>query len=177
MDAETLERLLMDRALGGLAPDVDALLAAYLEHDAGAAQREREFATAVQTAQEALRETAPVALPPFPAARIRGLEHARRRLVLVRNVAGIAAVLVLGIGLGAGFGGRYGAEHINAASTGTTVLSGAVAVAGTESELPGTGEFWSARRLYEQAHSEKHGDAVRVIWDSPVSSPRLETRS
>jgi hypothetical protein len=165
MEVEILERLLMDRALGGLSPDVEALLAAHLAHNAGAAGRAREFEAAAIAARQVLNSGGPLALPHFPAAQIRGLERTRRQLVLVRNVAGIAASVIVGIGLGVAF-------FRGPAARPETVPT-PIAIVATAGPAAPRGEFWSAQRLYEKSRRTEHPDAVRLIWDSAVSTPRL----
>ncbi len=165
MEADVLERLLMDRALGGLAPDVDVLLTAYLEQDGAAAARAREFETAAAAARRVFTAGDRLALPAFPAARIAGLEQTRRQLRLVRNVASLAAAVVIGIGLGVAFFRAPGVQSNVLRQPG----DGALAVAPAAPR----GEFWSAERLYEQARRTKRPDTSRLIWDSAVSAPRL----
>jgi hypothetical protein len=160
MDAEILERLLMDRALGGLAPDVEALLAAYLAQDGAAAERAREFEAAAMAARQVLRTSGPLGLPKFPAGQIRGLERTRHQLVLVRNVTGLAAAIVAGIGLGVVF--------FREPATRPGIDRPPVVAASAP-----RGEFWSAQRLYEKSRRTGSPDAVHVIWDSAVSAPRL----
>lgn len=170
MDAETLERLLMDRALGGLTADVEDLLAACLERDAEAAARAREFEAAAVAARQVLRSRAPAALPPFPAARIHKLEQARRRLAWVRSVAGVAASLIIGVGLGSWLFTSPAAVP----SDGTTpVLVRHGVGAKAPDAQPKSEGFWSVSRLVEQARRAERADSTRLIWDSPVSRPRL----
>lgn len=171
MNAETLERLLMDRALGELSPDVESLLAAYLEHDAQAAARADEFLAAAAAARQVLTKVAPAALPPYPALRLESVGRAHRRLVLVRNVAGVAAALVLGVGLGAAFVGRAGE------SAGGTHPARAVTFASAAAQPAGHEGFWSTQRLYERAREAKRPEVPRVFWDSTVERPRLEGKS
>lgn len=166
MNAETLERLLMDRALGGLSAEVDELLDAYLERDAQAAARAGEFAEAARLARHALGGAPATVLPPFPAARIEKLQQARRSLVLVRNIAGLAAALVLGIGVGAAFVKHFAAEELPSVPL---VLTHPRQTAEGDS----ADGFWSARRLYDRVRPSPRVDSVKVIWDSPVERPRL----
>ena len=174
METEILERLLMDRALGGLSPDVEALLGAYLERDAAPAARGREFELAANRTRQVLRQAQPMTLPPFPAARVQALDRGRRRLVLLRSVAGIAAALVLGVGLGAGLDQRLAAHR----TTGASALSAPVlVVARAGAEATDSAGFWSAQRLYEQARDTKGTQAAQLIWDSPVKAPRLGGKS
>jgi len=177
MDAETLERLLLDRALSGLSPDVEALLAAYLEHDAAAATRGREFTAAADWARQALQRGAPAALPAFPAAQLRSVTRVRWQLSVVRKVAGIAAALVLGVGLGAGLFPRTGEPAMVMKPSGNVEVERGMAIVSAPSGVPTLNEFWSAERLYEQAQQAKRTQSDRLIWDSPVGRPRLGGRS
>lgn len=169
MNAETLDRLLMDRALGGLPPDVEALLEAWLAQNPGQRERAGEFETAAATARAALRSELPTALPPLPQVRIAKLLEARRRIVWVRNVASLAAVLVLGVGLGAlltrGSWAPGGETNVSAGAP--------VIVAVTHPAPQSTGGFWSAARLARTAQKAQQNDNVRWIWESPARRPKL----
>jgi hypothetical protein len=108
MNRETLDRLLVDRALGALDADSCELLAAYLVHDGDAAKRAEEFALAAELARGALGAAcdSPLPdgephLPPFPAARLARVERSRRRLLIITRAASLAACLLLGIAVGA----------------------------------------------------------------------------
>ena len=177
MDVDGLERLLMDRALGGLSPDVEALLTAYLAPNTDAAARGREFDAAASAARHVLRgaETPTLlgrgqgegrlSLPAFPAAQIRSLERTRRQLLVVRNVASLAAAVIVGVGLGVAF--------FRGPATATKTIRPPVTFASTAGHATPHGEFWSAQRLYEQSRRTKHPDSTRLIWDSAISAPRL----
>ena len=77
MNPETLEALLIDRALGHLSPEVEALLAEHLATSPVAAQTAAELSEVVALASTALRRTKPklelppriVALPRWPRAK------------------------------------------------------------------------------------------------------------
>jgi anti-sigma factor RsiW len=177
MDSETLERLLMDRALGGLSPDVDSLLTTYLETDPQAAARAAEFQAAAITARMAFTQAAPSVLPPYPASQLEHLGQVRRRLVLIRNVAGLAAALVLGVGLGGAFFRHVGAQGGGAIEPAGPMLTRVFAVASATAESSGAEGMWSTQRLYERARSAKRADTARVFWDSPVEQPRFGGKS
>jgi anti-sigma factor RsiW len=174
METETLERLLMDRALGELSPDAETLLAAYLEHDAVAAARGREFELAAIRTRQVLRQAQPTTLPPFPAARMQALNRGPRRLVLLRNVAGIAAALVLGVALGAGLDRHVAAQRTAGASP---LPAPVFVIARMGAEATGSAGFWSVQRLYERARDAKRTQATQLIWDSPVEAPTLGGKS
>lgn len=167
MDGEVLDRLLMDRALGGLSPDVEVLLAAYLEQTPTAAARAGDYNAAADAARRVLRGDGPATLPPFPAVRLHRVAEARRRLRLVRHVAGLAAALVLGVGLGAGL------FRAQAPRGGTVTPVGGDRPFAAADERPATGDFWSAARLYERARHMRQTRSARWIWDSAVSRPRV----
>ena len=40
-------------------------------------------------------------------------------------------------------------------------------------EAGGSSDFWSVRRLYEQARRPKQGTTLRLTWDSPFKAPRI----
>ncbi len=77
MNTETLENLLIDRALGQLSPDVEALLTEHLAGTPGAAQAAAELREVVALATAAMHRAAPklelpprfIALPRWPRAR------------------------------------------------------------------------------------------------------------
>lgn len=168
MNTETLDRLLMDRALGALPRDADALLAAYLDHDSASATRAREFNAAATAARRLFQQPASAGLPPFPALRIHELEQARQRLRILRHVAGLAAALVVGLGLGIGFSSGRAPRAAEPTATLSHEPRWASAAA------PGRPQqgFWSTQRLYNDARDARRSDSVRVIWDSAVSLPK-----
>jgi anti-sigma factor RsiW len=92
MKPDVIERLLMDRALGRLDPDVDALLAHYLADDASAATRAQELQDVVRLATEAVRQPVLAVAPPSQIHRIVWRHCAERALAL-------AASFVIGVGI------------------------------------------------------------------------------
>jgi anti-sigma factor RsiW len=177
MDTETLDRLLMDRALGALPPDADALLAAYLGCDAAAATRAQEFDVAATAARRLFQEPVPSVLPPFPALGIHKVEQARQRVHVLRQGVGIAAALVVGIGLGVSFprGLALGPTRMQPGTSGPTESRATIA---RETALASAGEagpqfgMWSTQRYYENTRQTRPSAAVRLVWDSTVSLPR-----
>jgi hypothetical protein len=161
---ETLDRLLMDRALGALPPDVEALLDAYLEHDAAGAARAREFGAAAMAARRLLQQPLPTPLPPFPATSIRDVARAQTRVRALGHVASMAAVLVVGIGLGLVF--PHG-RTLEAPGPRFTIVAPAPVI--TAEPAPG---FWSTARLYASARRSSRTETAPVIWDSTTSLPR-----
>jgi hypothetical protein len=92
MKPDVIERLLLDRALGSLDPDVDALLADHLANDASAATQAREFQDVVHLASEAVRQPIAKVEPPNQIHRLIWRHRAEQALAL-------AASFVIGVGI------------------------------------------------------------------------------
>jgi hypothetical protein len=144
MKSDVLERLLMDRALGHLEPDVEALLADYLGDDKMAVIQHRELQNVVHLATEVVRRPAPPIELPNPIHRLMWRHRAEQALAL-------AASFVVGVGitalvLCASF--RPGNVAISSApaNVGRPVVSTArlTPVASKIESLP----FWSNQRAY-----------------------------
>ncbi len=168
MDTQTLERLLMDRALGVLPADVEALLAAYLEQEPSAAQRAGEFARAAAAARRLLHSDAPASLPPFPAVRIRHLQRTRRQLRWIRTLGGLAATVVLGVGLGVMFRDWRASPPLPAGLPGASQERQYAGAALLRSE-----GFWSVSRLHAWARRSDPSRTSNWSWKSTVSRPKL----
>lgn len=168
MNADVLDRLLMDRALGVLASDVETLLSAYLEREPEAARRAAEYATATGLAGDVLRAGAVPSLPPFPEATLRQAETVRRRLRLVRQVASLAACVLIGVGVGTWLSSDHGSAVEPGPGPRTTAI--AVADAGSSDTRAG---FWSLERLSEGVQQKKRTRSVLFQWESPIRKPNL----
>ena len=95
MKTEALENLLIDRALGQLPPEVEALLAAHLATNPGAARAAAELSEVVALAAAAMQRTKPrLELPPRVMAPPRW-PHANRVLALAASFAVGAGVAFL----------------------------------------------------------------------------------
>src|SRR5580698_1944933 len=92
MKPDVLERLLMDRALGRLEPDVEVLIADFLADDPTAVAQAQELQDAVQLATEVVRS--PVLVPEVPN-QIRRYIWRRR----AEQVLALAASFVIGVGI------------------------------------------------------------------------------
>ena len=170
MNAKTLDRLLIDRALGSLSEDVAALLTAYLEQHPEASRRGGEFEDAATAARQVLRQPSSATLPPFPTAAVQRSEQHRRRLTWARGVSGLAASLLAGVGLG---------SWLLAPSATPTSRHGpgdeprgvaAVAVAMPAAQ---SADFWSTDSLVRRARRAGHEHPVAVVWHSSVMQPNL----
>jgi anti-sigma factor RsiW len=92
MKPDVLERLLMDRALGRLEPDVEALLADFLADNPTATAQAQELQDAVHLATEVVRS--PVTVAEMPNQIHRFLWRHRAEQVLA-----LAASFVVGVGI------------------------------------------------------------------------------
>lgn len=160
----------MDRALGAVSPEVEALLSAYLMHDAKAAERSREFRKAADLARQVLRDRSIPTLPPLPVVALRQAAQTRRRLVLLRNVASLAACLLIGVGLGA-WALRETSVSMPSKSVVWPLVHDKVTIA--EADTSESAGFWSLQRLYEQARDRKRSRPLLLKWDSPARKPKL----
>lgn len=164
MDRDVLERLATDRALGALTPEVEHLLDSYLQLDASAAETAGQIGQTVGLAREALAEQPPSSMPAFPVAGFLQIERWRRRVQRFTYVAGLAACLSLGLGIG-----RLTAPapvgYVEASDAGQAVqLADASASGQVDEEAAGTGDlvrsdasdtgFWSVERLMQQREDQ-----------------------
>ena len=180
LNPETLERLLIDRALGALSPDVEALLASHLEGDRSASEDTQQLAVVVETARRALQGDAPK-LPPFPAEQLRRAQQRRRRAVVAGGGAAFVAAVAAGLVLGAMLFSRppHADAPKSAVGRPTSVVLTVDPEAGGSDESaseppPAVSDgFWSMRRWRERAASARHGETSSVRWDSPVKRPRF----
>lgn len=167
MDANVIERLLIDRSLGELSPDVEALLQAHLDSHPGDARLAKEIGDTIARAREALRGAgteATIALPPAPFA---GADFAEGRRASWRAWArrlSAAALIALAFWLGGrgtpavpqpGPNGEGNAFHEQRAP-----------------RAPASG-FWSATRLRESVAGRRSAHPVRIKWPGPMTRPRI----
>ena len=97
MNKLNLDALMIDRALGALSPDTEALLEAYLSQNPGMAMDLDRTTDAVDLLRDILKEEPPLSLPDFKA---HDLSRQRRRWRGSLQAAGMAATLAIGLFLG-----------------------------------------------------------------------------
>jgi anti-sigma factor RsiW len=144
MKSDVLERLLMDRALGHLEPDVEALLADYLVRDNAAATQAQELENVVHRASEAVRRPAVTIELPSQIHRLMWRHRAEQ-------VFALAASFVVGVGitalaLRATFRPGNVASSHTPANAGPAVVT-AARLATVESRIESL-PFWSNQRAY-----------------------------
>jgi hypothetical protein len=155
MNDQTFERLLIDDALGALTPDQSELLAAYTSATGSDSQRLiwRRVAAAARLAlpAEPARN-----LPQFPARALR--IHQFWRLGSVALAA--AAILVLGIGLGARIFSQTPAANP------TTVVVSPPPPSRSVAATAGVSDIWSSSRLVAIALQRQNGPVAVTQWTS-----------
>ncbi len=97
MNAKILETLLIDRALGQLSPEVEALVADHLAAHPEAARTAAELSETVALAVRALAHPAPRLKLPPPAVAIFPLRRTRRALALAASFVAGAGVTFLAL--------------------------------------------------------------------------------
>ena len=173
MKTETLEALLIDRALGALSPEVAELLESHLTQNPEVARLADGLASTVQLARGAVGDpTAPAFFPPMD--RVRKTLCAQRRKTVAWELSKLAACLLLGLTIGvvSRFDGKPAAERPVTAATVRPLLTGD---AGDSTE--GQNGFWSLSN-FAAAKSERAAARLaerhRLHWDSLVKLPHLE---
>jgi len=169
MKTESLESLLLDRALGELAPEVEELLDAHLERDPAAACRAQALADTVQCGRRALAPRAEELPHPIAA------RHARLEWSAAWSLLKLAACLAIGLGLGWWLprGNEQPAPEASVAHMAHNAGPGT----GNPEGFRWIGKRISAggeRQLTREGRSQSR---YRLIWESPAKLPRLEEHS
>lgn len=159
MDKPTLDALLIDRALGALSAETEALLDAYLEKVPELAAERDQTRTAIDLAREVFHAESPVQLPEFRApARL----HRRRLHRYSLQAAGMAAALAIGF-----FIGQY---HMDSAPGSVPAAMHADLESEPAHEAAG---IWS---ITPDRLRSTPGKASRWKWHSPVQQPQFITQ-
>ncbi len=179
MKPETLEALLLDRALGELSPEVAELLEAHLDHSPEAARQADRLAATVQQARQAVAARQEAPQLPLAVGRLQQEHRAQRQRAFVWELARLAACVVLGLTLG--WYGRSAREApvVAAAPVATRLAPPVVVAAGLPPSTASTKDFWSLAKLAavqreRQPVESRATSRYRLRWDSPVKMPRLE---
>jgi hypothetical protein len=142
MNPATLESLLMDDALGALAPEVHVLLEAYLATDEPARRRWLSLHKLTDQSSRALADRITPDLPPFPR---RHLESRRRSDLIVRFTgagAALAACVLLSFVLG-----LWWRPAIKATPTVAAGPAPAIPAPPAPAQVAQVRDFWSLPRL------------------------------
>jgi hypothetical protein len=174
MKTETLEALLIDRALGALSSEVAELLENYLIQNPDTARQANSLLSTVQLARTAMATPSPLKNCVPPLDRVRRALAVQRSRRFLWQMSKLAACVALGlaIGLAARSGGRSGGMP-NAAAVAVRPAAGSVEPAA------GRNRFWALANFAPD--KAEHATAVdgpdsryRLHWDSPVKMPHLE---
>jgi len=103
MNKEVIDRLIIDRAVGALDPDVETLLDDYLSQHQEIEDRFRATAEAVQLSRTLLRSEGDAPLPAF---RMPDEFRSERRRIAPLQIVGIAAALLVCFFMGRHFPGN-----------------------------------------------------------------------
>jgi hypothetical protein len=155
MDEEILDRLMIDRAVGALDPDVEALLADYLKQ-AGISEEEPSLTCeVVRLSRNLLKTEEGAVLPRF---RISQLVRKRHRRWVVLQTASVAAMLMIVF--------LMGRRHV--VDNGPVPMRPVVTSVVTDPSTSGSG-IWSINRFRKLSPSYR--SSSRWNWTSSVRQP------
>jgi anti-sigma factor RsiW len=166
MTQEIMNRLIMDRSLGGLAPDAAALLDAYLEREPELSRTAGEIEDTVRLAKQALSAGPSAELPPLKVLPLPDRPAARSPQRRASWPAQLAAALILGVGLG--FLAFRPGPPARAAAGSAPVTPMAQAV---QSGSPNA--FWSVKRLAQLEPKTTSTRGPRVTWNAWLQNPQV----
>jgi len=159
MNDATLERLMMDAALGALNEDVQELLMAHLAGDEKRAREAEELQTLVTKTREAMKEECP-ARPDLQAMRSR--MRIDRAVQWGGRIVAVAACLLIGFGIAR----MRPAKEVQVVVHENPANPAVIAV--NDSPPTAEGELWSAQRIYRNAievnRNEKPKAAIKRIF-------------
>jgi hypothetical protein len=183
MNAEMLERLMIDDSLGQLSSEVSALLDAYLMGDPAARAEAEVLRRMVGVARKAAAGAVP-RLPPFDR---RGLERARQRRVIGRTTGWISAAAGLAACLAIGFILGHQWQRTSGPSVASDSAPKAVSVFGATARIKdgnadgddGGGKaangFWSTQRMRTLAQqnqaSAREARSIPPLFNRLFNSP------
>ena len=173
MKPETLERILFDRSLGELTPDVEALVRDYIEDRPQADRQADEADRTVEMARRALDiglEMGAADLPPpdFLSAEGR-TRRARRRPRHWIGTACAAAMIVLAFWLG---------TQNSAPPLANKAQQGIERAQPRRRMTGGTSSgFWSVARLHRSISHSASQDRGTIRWPGPLTRPQLGEQS
>ncbi len=164
MNNQTLERLLIDDALGALTADTSALLAAYTA-STGTEEQRLKWKQLSEVAIRALYLSPAETAPPFPQRRLRIARIQRA----ARAAMAIAATLVIGVGIGL----CVPNPHSLPASSADLVKNQSTAIPVKRLPVVEAADIWSTDRLIATALEHKDLSKSEWHWSSPVIEPEL----
>lgn len=153
MNDATLERLMMDAALGALNEDVQELLMAHLARDAGKAREAEELRRLVEKAREAVKEKCPAQ----PDVRDVGKRlKSEQMMTWGGRIVAMAACLLIGFAIARMRPARQVEVVVREKPANSTV------VAVNDARPTAEGELWSAQRIYRNAIEVNRNEKPRA---------------
>lgn len=162
MNNETLDALLIDRSLGALPPDTEALLDAFLEQNPSSAKRQELTCDIVGLARQSFRNEELVPLPEFRAPQ---WVHRRKQRHYTLQITGMAATLAIGLGLGLHLSHARPSERTTSPPIAMTIIRK------SSPEVPHG--IWSAKHKRAERNNSSRS---ALKWTSPIRKPELITQ-
>jgi hypothetical protein len=178
MKTETLEALLIDRALGALPPEVDELIDAHLARDPEAARLADGLNATVRLARQAVAPQCAMPSRPLPFAQWRKRAMVQRWHARAWELSRLAAGVLLGLTLG-WYARTGGGPLLVAAAPPPARPVPPAAVADQPGRTGSATDFWalSSFTAGQQARPAPDGSLKtrhRLHWESPVKVPHME---
>lgn len=173
LKSDTLERILFDRSLGELAPDVEALLRAYLEERPQAVRLAEEAEQTVDLARRAMDTglaTGAADLPPPSFLNTEGrTRRARRRPRHWLGIVSAAAMIVLAFWLGTQNStpqiANKDQQRLRQPGPQLQMTTGT------------TSGFWSVTRLHRSMSPSTSHNRGALRWRGPLTRPQIGEQS
>lgn len=168
VDKETLDRLLIDRALGELSEDASALLDAFVQGNPGAALAAGEVRDTLGVVRKALGSRSGDADDTLPAPEfLHRLPRARLGDSTRGGFIGFALAASIGLLVWIGIGP---AKLPNRPEGGSVITMQAAGGRGTAVKEAG---FWAVDQWRRAYGAQKSRRGSRVEWTGPISRPRI----
>jgi hypothetical protein len=165
MDAEKLNALLIDHALGETTPDVAALVEAYIEKDPAARATLEEWRATAGLAKRALREN-PVILPAFPREALERSQTMRQWRTRILWGAGMAACLAVGFMIGT----RWDEPATQVAQEPNAIPSPTSPLPTSPAHIAAVPDFWSISRFRAIAENSQKPAKI-ATWPNLFHRP------
>ena len=160
LDEKTLQRLAIDRALGGLSDDAKALLEAYLGHDNRAQALADEIAETVDLAKKTVKGPGKLRLrrlPPLPSVAGRVAVSSSRRPKIFRQMTALAGCVLLGLGIG-----TWLPKDVPEPTAPLVIRVFDPPQSRTDSQ---PSEIWSVERFLKRAARTGQSSSTGYVWD------------
>jgi anti-sigma factor RsiW len=165
MDAEKLNALLIDHALGETIPDIAALMEAYIEKDPAARATLEEWRATAGLAKRALQGN-PVILPAFPRAALERSQAMRQWRTRIFWSAGMAACLAVGFMIGT----RWEEPTIQVAQAPNGIPSQTSPLPTSTAHIAAVPDFWSVSRFRAIAENSQKPAKI-ATWTNLFRRP------